>query len=625
MFTPRTKVTAVLLLVVALVAAGVVPQRIAAQGDDPVPPDVAANLTGWALPNYDYSNTRASTGSDINASNVATLGQAWTYAINGGSDYGAAATNPVVLDGIVYFQDLSSNVYAVSMDEGSEIWRTELNVPNIGPNGVAVGYDKVFAVLPDSVVALSTSDGSTVWSTTVRTQNDSEGVTIQPLVWNGMVYLSTVPGSASDNFYSGGVGGILYALNQETGEIVWGWDTVDSEDLWGNPDINSGGGAWYPPAIDQDTGQIYFSVANPAPWPGTEEFPNGSSRPGDNLYSNSLVALDAAAGTLTWYNQVRPHDLFDLDLQISPILGTATINGEERSVVFTSGKLGRVYAMERTTGELLWNVAVGVHKNDDILEVPEGQTIEVGPGPLGGVETPMALADGMLYVPIVNMPVRYSATALDGESFDLSKATGELVAIDVNTGAVLWDKSYSTMNIGAATVVNDLVFTATMDGMIYAYDRSSGDEVWSYQAPAGINGWPAVVGDTIVWPAGMGETPVLLALKLGMTEPGAATIPSATEAATDGMATQEAAATETSADTSGLDGEALVQERCTTCHTAERIDNASKTAEEWAVTVDRMISYGAQLNDAERQAVIDYLAATHGPDSGGDSGGFTGP
>ena len=620
MLTTRMRFIGIVLIAVMFVAGGVVPQHIAAQGNDPVPPDVAANLTGWALPNHDYANTRATTDSTINASNVATLGEAWTYAINGGSDYGASATNPVVLDGVVYFQDLSSNVYAVNLDDGSEIWRIAFDIPNIGPNGVAVGYDKVFAVLPDSVVALSTSDGSTLWTTVVRTQNDSEGVTIQPIVWNGMVYLSTVPGSASDNFYAGGVGGILYALNQDTGEIVWGWDTVDSEDLWGNPDINSGGGAWYPPAIDQDTGQIYFSVANPAPWPGTEEFPNGSSRPGDNLYSNSLVALDAAAGTLTWYNQVRPHDLFDLDLQISPILDMATINGEERSVVYTSGKLGRVYAMDRTTGELLWNVAVGTHKNDDVLQVPEGQTIEVAPGPLGGVETPMALAGGVLYVPVVNMPVSYSATALDGSTFDLSKSTGELVAVDVNTGAILWDKTYPTMNIGAATVVNDLVFTATMDGMIYAYDRTSGDEVWSYQAPAGINGWPAVVDDMIVWPAGMGDAPVLLALKLGMTEAGATATPSATEAATP-----DAAATQPSDDMASSEGATLVQERCTTCHTAERIDNASKTAEGWAATVDRMISYGAQLSDSERQAVIDYLAATHGADGEGDSGGFSGP
>lgn len=264
---------------------------------------------------------------------------------------------------------------------------------------------------------------------------------------------------------------------------------------------------------------------------------------------------------------------------------------------------------------------MGLHKNDDVLAIPEGQTIEVAPGVLGGVETPMALAGGVLYVPIVNLPSSFSPTAFDFSTFDLSRSTGELVAIDVNTGAILWAQTYPTMNIGAATVVNDLVFTATMDGMIYAYDRVTGDEVWSYQAPAGVNGWPAVVDDTILWPAGMGEAPVLVALKLGLTEPGAAATPSATEAAT-----QDAAATEASGEAAALDGEALVQERCTVCHTAERIDNASKTAEEWASTVDRMIGYGAQLNDAERQAVIDYLAQAHGSDGeGSDSGGFTGP
>ena len=100
-------------------------------------------------------------------------------------------------------------------------------------------------------------------------------------------------------------------------------------------------------------------------------------------------------------------------------------------------------------------------------------------------------------------------------SFDLGAATGELVAIDAATGKILWDKKLDQMVVGAATVVNDLVFTSTYNGKIYAFDRKTGDEVWTYQAPGGINGWPAVSGDTIIFPVGVGQNPVLLALSLG--------------------------------------------------------------------------------------------------------------
>lgn len=626
MLRNRRQIRAAALVVVALLlAAGSVPGRGLAQGDDSLPPEVAANLEGWALPNHDYANTRATMDAGIDSSNVATVGEAWTFEITGTAAYGGAATNPLVLDGVIYFQDLASNIHALNLEDGSVLWQYEIGIPNIGPNGVAVGYGKVFGVTPDSVVALNMEDGSEVWATNVRTQNESEGITIQPVVWNNMVYMSTVPGSSNENFYAGGVGGIIYALDQESGEILWGWDTVDSEDLWGNPEINSGGGAWYPPAIDTEAGMSFWSVANPAPWPGTEEFPNGSSRPGDNLYTNTLVALEPASGEMAWYNQVRPHDLFDLDLQSSPILTQATINGEERSIVITAGKLGRVYAMDRASGEILWDVAVGQHKNDDVLEVPEGQTIEVLPGVLGGVETPMAYAEGMLYVPIVNLSGLFTPTAFDASTFDFGRSSGELVAIDVNTGAILWTHEYQTMNLGGATVVNDLVFTATMDGMIYAYDRVSGEEIWTYQSPAGINGWPAVAGDMIVWPAGMGATPVILALRTGVTEPGAE--PAATEEEAP-PATEEAGVEGTAeADTSGIDPQVVLQQDCTLCHDLEQVENASKTAEEWAATIDRMISYGAPVDEAERQALIEYLAATHGPegDGAGSDGGYTGP
>src|SRR5450830_1913171 len=247
---------------------------------------------------------------------------------------------------------------------------------------------------------------------------------------------------------------------------------------------------------------------------GTKEFPNGSSRPGPNLYTNSIVALNQSDGKLLWYNQVLPHDLFDYDLQISPILASLDINRAKTDIIIGAGKMGKVFAFDRKTGKTIWETAVGDHLNDTLKELPEVNT-KVSPGPIGGVETCMAYSDGIVYVPVVNMVVEYTPSEFVAKSFDFSTATGELVAIDAATGKILWDNKLDSLNVGAATIVNDLVFTATFNGKIYAFNSKTGEKVWEYQAPGGINGWPAVKGDTIIFPVGMGKTPELIAFKIG--------------------------------------------------------------------------------------------------------------
>jgi outer membrane protein assembly factor BamB len=477
---------------------------------DAVPPEAADSTTAWPLPNHDYENTRASMDAAIDSSNVADLGVAWSFPIDTATIFGAMATNPVITESMVFFQDLENNIYALNRDDGSLVWHSEYNIPNIGPNGVAVGWGKVFAGVSFSeIVALDMMTGQEIWRQELPVSG-SEGIDIQPQVYGGMVMVSTVPGNSVGNFYAGGGTGVIFALDQGTGDIIWSFNTVDSEDIWGNPDINSGGGSWYPAAVDTGTGVTYWSVVNPAPWPGTEEFPNGTSRPGDNLYTDSLVALNPD-GTLAWYTQVLPHDILDHDLQMSPVLATTTVNGTEQDIVITAGKMGVIYAISRDTGEILWETPVGTHQNDDLQEFPtDGSSVTVFPGVFGGVETPMAYADGMIYAAVVNLSV--DATGSSVEVAPFTEGTGELVAVDAATGEIAWSVEYGFPNFGGATVVNDLVLTATCDGMVYAYDRMTGAEVFSWQAPAGINGWPAVAGDMIVWPCGQGGTPTLVAL-----------------------------------------------------------------------------------------------------------------
>lgn len=496
-----------------------------------VPPEVEQFADQWPLANKDYANTRAVFNARINSENVEQLNTAWAFQIPGRGMWGAAATAPLIANGRVYFQDLSSNVFALDLETGEVIWGHNFRQSVIGPNGVAIGYGKVFAQGGENQLhALDMESGELIWTATLEGPTGAQ----QPYVFNGRVYTAAVAGAVGSDLpghvpsrrgYAAGRSGIVYAFDQESGEMVWRFQVVE-EDFWGHPEINGGGGVWYPPAIDTETGMTFWGTGNPAPFPGIVGWPNAASRPGPNLYTNSLLALNGATGALEWYNQVKPHDIFDLDFQVSPILAEAQIDGQAREIVIGSGKLGVVYAFDRQSGDILWGTEVGIHQNDELSEVPEGEEILVLPGVWGGVETPMALADGVLYAQVANLGTPYSADgfgAADGTEAvsnasgrtQLNTGTSELVAIDVNSGDILWNVEFDFVGFGAVTVINDLVLTSTLDGVIRAHAREGGQEVWTYQAPGGIISWPAVYDDTIIFPIGIGDVPVLLAFRLG--------------------------------------------------------------------------------------------------------------
>ena len=464
-----------------------------------IPPEIARNSAFWPLPNRDYASTRSTTDSNISSDTIDRLEVAWTFELKEATGWGAAASNPLVLDGVVYFQDLPSNIYAIDLDSGSQLWTRRGEGPSIAPNGLAIGYGKVFAAPSASAfVALDSTTGDLLWRAPIELTS-TEGIDIQPVVYDGMVYLSTAPRSER-GLYLGNATGIIYALDQETGCIVWSFNTVDSDDIWGNREVNSGGGAWFPASIDLDRGLTYWGIGNPGPWPGTEEFPNGSSRPGPNLYTDSVVALDHRTGDLAWFNQVRPHDLFDLDFHVSPILTTANIGGRARDVAIGAGKTGTVHAFDADTGEELWVTEVGIHQNDHLEEVPLGESVVVYPGTLGGVETFIAYAEGVVYIPVMNLPSVFTAST---KKLETSDGSGSIVAIDVDSGDILWQTDFDDIVVGSATVINDLVITSVFAGTVYALDRGSGEIIWSFQADAGINAPLAVAGDTIIIPAGM--------------------------------------------------------------------------------------------------------------------------
>lgn len=322
------------------------------------------------------------------------------------------------------------------------------------------------------------------------------------MVVDGVVF------AATSSLAQPGARGTLFGLEAETGAMLWSLDTIESEDLWGHPEINSGGGSWQPPAVDLETGVAHWGISNAYPYPGVPGFPNGASRPGDNRWTASVLAIDTATGELRWGHQAVPHDLFDRDMVLA---GLATLDGGRKEVIST-GKAGRVIGLD-PDGTVLWDTPVGTHQNDD-LESFEGE-MEVLPGISGGVVTPIAIAEGVVFVSVVNAPVTYAGPEDDtGGAVRLGTFPSQLVAIEAVSGAILWDVELPGDGYGGATVVNDLVFTSVITGQILAFDRPTGEQVWSYQAPSGINGSPAFVDGMLLIPVGFGDPPLLLALQL---------------------------------------------------------------------------------------------------------------
>lgn len=480
-----------------------------------VPPDVAQAWSEWPLPGRDYNNSRYTQDSPINASNVSKLKEAWRVQAPGlVIAYGMISTVPLIAGGTVYLEDTYSNVRAIDLASGKVKWTAEGGDLNPGPNGVAVGWGKVFAIQgSDKVAAYDAASGKQLWIKNV-VDTATAGIDIQPTVFDGQVLISTVPISTR-GIYTPGDRGILKALDQETGEEKWRFDTIEGPDVWGNDNENSGGGSWYPPSIDLDTNRVFWAVANPAPFPGTAQYPNGSSRPGLNLYSDSTLVLDVKSGVYQWHHQTIEHDIFDRDL-----LHTMLTEVDGVPIVVSTGKEGRVWANRRDNGEVLWGpVPVGMHKNDELKELT-GAT-ELLPGSFGGVLTPPALAEGVVYVAEINAPSMYTANATSYFGSQVGSMKGDLVAIEAATGKILWDTLVDGDPTGGVTVVNDLVITATFQGDVLAYARDTGKEVWRWKAPGGINSWMSVSGDTLVIPVGASDPAVIVALRLdGVAAPG---------------------------------------------------------------------------------------------------------
>ena len=488
----------------------------------------------WTLPGGNQQNTR-DVASPITSSNVAQLGVAWCVPVESTGVTHAAgfadgyATTPVVVNGVVYIQDQESNVMAIRLATGKVLWTHNYNSLNGGPDGVTVVGGTVYAATDSAAVALSAATGRQLWSRTLI-GNDHEGIDMAPGYNDGTVYVSTVPVDPNVGQYLGGGKGTLWALNAATGAPEWSWDEV--QDLWGNPGINSGGGLWDPPSFDAQ-GNLYIGIANPGPigqsgWP--KGYPWGTSRPGPDLYTDSVVKL-SPAGKLLWYYQLTPHDLFDWDLQNSPVLTTA--NGQP--VVIDGGKAGILIELNAQTGKLLWKLPVGVHSGPaDAGLITENATptspialpatFSLEPGVFGGVESQLATNGSTTFAAVNNLAVPMSVKGVteNGKAFEaaIPKATGEMVAVNQDTGKIEWDVKLPSSPYGAAAVTNNVVFTTTYSGHLYAFNASTGAILLNTPLSAGTNAPVTVAGDYVIAGAGVpslskDRQELIIAYKLG--------------------------------------------------------------------------------------------------------------
>jgi alcohol dehydrogenase (cytochrome c) len=486
---------------------------------------------GWTLPGGDLANTR-DVASAITSSDVTTLGVAWCVPVESPGKTHAAgiadgyATTPVVVNGVVYVQDQESDVMAIRLATGKVLWTHNYNSINGGPDGVNVVGGTVYAATDSAAVALSAATGQQLWSRTLI-GNDLEGIDMAPGYNHGTVYVSTVPVNPNKGQYLGGAKSTLWALNARTGAPEWSWDEV--QDLWGNPGLNSGGGLWDPPSFDA-AGNLYIGIANPGPigqggWP--KGYPWATSRPGPDLYTDSVVKL-SPAGKLLWYYQLTPHDLFDWDLQNSPVLTTA----HGQPVVIDGGKAGILIELNATTGKLLWKLPVGVHSgpaNAGLLTehaTPASAssllpaTFELEPGVFGGVESQLATNGSTTFAAVNNLGVPMSVKGVtDPKTFGASigKATGEMVAVNQDTGKIEWDDKLPSTPYGAATVTNNVVFTTTYSGHLYAFNAATGAILLNTPLSAGSNAPVAVDGDYVIAGASvpLSGQALIIAYKLG--------------------------------------------------------------------------------------------------------------
>ena len=474
--------------------------------------------------NGNYSQTRYYPASQINTGNVKNLRPAWIFQTE---VVESQETTPIVVNGVMYITTSFSHVYALDAATGEQIWHYKHKMGPIttyccGPNnrGVAVSGDKVFlGTLDAKLVALDAKSGKVVWEKQIADPEKGYSETMAPTAVNGKILIGTNGGEY-------GVRGFVKAYDAESGKLLWTFYTTaeNSVGVWathdatgrdmlrdikaekaalkkmGDPYKTLGGGVWQNPAVDLETNRIYFVAGNPSP------DLDGSVRPGDNLYTNSLISVDLDTGKYICHFQYIAHDVWDLDAVSPPIITQVKDkNGKMVKGVLHGGKTGHVY-VHRADDCSLIRFSEAMVPQEDMWVLPTKDGQRMLPGANGGVEwSPMTVDAGLGLVYVINLhqPMTYhvESTPYPGGKLWLGGAFkvipgeeqwGNVSAVDYNTGKIRWKvKTQQPMIGGIMATAGGLVFTGEGNGLFKAYDSKTGNLLWKFQAGAGVNAPPA--------------------------------------------------------------------------------------------------------------------------------------
>ena len=271
----------------------------------------------------------------------------------------------------------------------------------------------------------------------------------------------------------------------------------------------------------------YWGTGKVAALPGESGLQPITETSEGNIYSHSVVALSLVTGELMWAAPLEPNPRFGHGLEMSPLLvSLEREEGEPLEMVIGAGRAGRIIALDHDSGERIWEIQLGRQQNLNLRTLPAVDRIQILPGLYGGIASPLAYADGTLYAAVNHLPMELTTQAITeaaatptpaAQPGPLNEGSSELIAVDAATGAVLWTVELPALNFGGATIVNDLVFTSTVDGGIYAFAAANGDDIWAAQAPEGLLSPPAAAGDMLVMAAFDSSRPFIFGLRLGLS------------------------------------------------------------------------------------------------------------
>ena len=485
----------------------------------------AKQEANWLHTNGSYDQARFYPGSQISSKNVAKLRPVFAFQTEVVESMEVA---PIVIDGVMFITTSYNHAYALDAVTGKEFWHFKHKMGPVttfccGPNnrGVAISGGKLFmGTLDAKLLALDAKSGKLLWETQIADPEKGYSETMAPTVVDNKVLIGTNGGEY-------GIRGFVKAFDADSGKLIWTFYTIPEkghEGVWAVNDSTGrnmlrdiaaekaqlakdssfyqtlGGGVWMNPAVDLKTRTIFFVAGNPSP----DLY--GAERPGDNLYTDSIVAVNLDTGAYKWHHQYVAHDVWDLDAVSPPILIDAKDkSGKMVPAVIHGGKTGHVYVHNRETGALI-RFSEAMIPQENMWVLPTAQGARMLPGANGGVEwSPMAFnpKTRLAYALNLHQPMTYHVEAAKypggsklwlGGAFKVvpgEKQWGRLAAVNVDTGKMTWKYDTEQPLIGGAlTTAGNLVFFGEGNGLFKALDATSGKLLWQFQCGAGANAMP---------------------------------------------------------------------------------------------------------------------------------------